>query len=384
MKPKLYLFLLVAVATLGFSCKTASKLYQKGNYDEAVELAAKKLQKDPNDPKLLELIQSSYRYAAEDHERRIRNNSESNNELKYEWLYNEYASLQRLYDAIRKVPQVFELVHPRDYSSYLGTYAEKASEVRYNRGLTLIEQGTGDKQTYRSAYREFKTALGYKPGDLGIQQKMNEAFEYAVVNIIVLPVEHDGFRYSTSSDLSTRNFEDQLLRSLQNNSGSEFTRFYSSWDARSRDLRADEVIDLRFRNMNIGRYYDSRSSRQVSKDVVIREIVYRPDSIVKEYGRVYADITTTNRNMRSEGVLQVNIRDGDGRWLWNDHFVSNHDWNTSFASYTGDARALSESDKQLVNRRAEYPPAEQEIIRCIMQEIESNVLHRLRSYYNRY
>ena len=62
--------------------------------------------------KLLDIIQSSYRFAVEDHENSIRNNSNSNNELKWEWIYNDYTSLQHLYEAIRKVPSVYDIVHP--------------------------------------------------------------------------------------------------------------------------------------------------------------------------------------------------------------------------------------------------------------------------------
>ena len=51
MKPKLYLFIFTFFAVLMVACRTAKKLYEKGNYDEAVQLAAKKLQKDPDDPK---------------------------------------------------------------------------------------------------------------------------------------------------------------------------------------------------------------------------------------------------------------------------------------------------------------------------------------------
>lgn len=72
MKLKLYILLLTVISIAAVSCKTASKLYEKGNYTEAVELAAKKLQKDPDDPKLLNIIQSSYRYAVNDHETRIK------------------------------------------------------------------------------------------------------------------------------------------------------------------------------------------------------------------------------------------------------------------------------------------------------------------------
>lgn len=383
MKLKLYSLFFLAASILFISCKTASKLYEKGNYDQTVELAAKKLQKDPNDSKLLDIIQSSYRYAVNDHESRIRSNSESNNELKWEWMYNEYASLQRMYDAIYRSPSVFNIVKPVDYSSYLVTYSEKAGDVRYNRGLSFMQHS--DKQSFRNAYCEFQAAQKFKPGNVDVLKKMNEAYEYAVTNVVILPMEqqYGGFRYSSYNN-SYQNFDEQLVRNLQYNSGNEFLKFYSDWDARSRNIRADMVVDMRLSTMSIGRYYDDRSRRQVSKEVVIKEIVYRPDSIVKVYGKVYADITTTRRTMHSDAMMQVNVRDASGGWLWSDNINSNHSWSTEFATYTGDVRALSESDKQLVDRRQEQQPREEEIIRCLMDEINNNTLYRIKNYFNRY
>lgn len=382
MKPKLYILLLAGISFFAFSCKTASKLYEKGKYDEAVELAAKKLQKDPGDPKLLDIIQSSYNYAVNDHESSIRSNSESSNELRWEWMYNEYASLQRMYEAIYRVPSVFNLVKPVDYSSYLVTYSEKAGDVRYERGLSFMQYS--DKASFRNAYREFQAAQRFKPGSIEILQKMNEAYAYAVTNVVILPMEQQyGFRYGSYSD-SYRNFDEQILRNLQFNSGNEFLKFYSDWDAAARNIRADMVVDLRLATLNIGRYYDDRSKKQVSKEVVIKEIVYRPDSIVKVYGKVYADLVTTRRIMRSDAMLQVNVRDANGGWLWSDNISSNYSWSTEFATYTGDERALSETDKQLVNRRQEQAPHEEEIIRCLMDEISNNTLYRIKNYFNRY
>lgn len=382
MKPKLYILLLAGISLFTFSCKTASKLYEKGHYDEAVELAAKKLQKDPNDAKLLGIIQSSYSYAVNDHESRIRSNSESTNELRWEWMYNEYASLQRMYDAIYRAPSVFNLVKPVDYSSYLVTYSEKAGDVRYERGLSFMQYP--DKANFRNAYREFQVAQRFKPGNIEVLQKMNEAYEYAVTNVVILPVEQqNGFRHSSYNNSYT-NFDDQLLRNLQFNSGNEFLKFYSDWDASGRNIRADLVLDMRLTTLNIGRYHDDRNKRQLSKEVVIKETVYRPDSIVKEYGKVYADITTTRRTMQSDAMLQVNVRDANGGWLWSDNVNSNYNWSTEFASYTGDARALSETDQQLVNRRQEQAPHEEEIIRCLLDEINNNALYRIKNYFSRY
>jgi tetratricopeptide (TPR) repeat protein len=381
MKSKLYILLFAAISFLAFSCKTAGKLYEKGNYTEAVELAAKKLQKDPDDARLLAIIQGSYKYAVNDHESRIRNNAASTNELKWEWMYNEYVSLQRMYDAIYKVPSVFNLVRPVDYSSYLVTYSEKAGDVRYDRGISFMQQY--DKQSFRQAYHEFKAALHFKPGNRDAMLKMNEAYDYAVTNVIILPMQqYGGFVYSSYTS-GGNNLDDQLVRNLQYSSGNEFVKFYSAWDARSQQIRTDQVVNLHLTPVNIGRYQDYKTTRRLSKEIVVKETVYKPDSIVKEYAKVYADIVTTRRTIASNAFLQVEIRDHDGRWLWSDNISATHNWSTAFATYTGDARAFNESDRQLINQRAEYGPSENEIMRLLIEQISNDVQYRIKNYFNR-
>lgn len=382
MKSKLYALILSLFAVGLFSCKTASKMYEKGNYDEAVELAAKKLQKDPDDPKLLNIIQSSYQYALNDHQDKIRTHGQSSSELKWEWIYNDYMSLQRMYDAIYKVPSVFNIVHPENFSSYLDTYSVKAAEVRFERGMFFMERN--DKQSYRNAYREFKAASGFRPSDMAITEKMNEAFEYAVTNVVILPLQqYGGYVYSSYAP-GANYLDDELLNSLRFNSGNEFLKFYSSWDARARNIRTDMVVDMQLATMDIGRFRDHNTTRRVSKEVVIKETVIRPDSIVKEYGWVHADITSTRRTINSEAVLRVNVRDADGHWLWADNFNANHAWATEFASYKGDARALTDADKKLVDQRPEREPSENEIVRCLIEQISRDAQSGIRNYFNRY
>ena len=101
---------------------------------------------------------------------------------------------------------------------------------------------------------------------------MNEAYDYALVNVVILPVEESSFRFSTYNS-ANQNFDEQVVRNLQYNTGNEFVKFYTAWDAKSGNIRADEVIDMRFSNMNLGRYYDSKTKREVSKEVVTKEIV---------------------------------------------------------------------------------------------------------------
>jgi hypothetical protein len=239
-----------------------------------------------------------------------------------------------------------------------------------------------DKIVFRNAYQELQMALVFRPGDLAVQQKMDEAYQSAVINVVVLPLEETGYRFSAYNGPELRNFDETLLRNLTYNTSNLFVKYYSAREARSRNIRADQWIETRFSNMDMGRYHDAKSTRQVSKEVLVKETVYRPDSVVKEYAKVTAQVTTIHRTMRSEGLLQVRVRDTDGRWLWTDQFTGRHNWSTEFATYTGDARALDEADKLLVNRRAEHAPFEDEIMRCIMNELDNTVFCRIRDYYH--
>jgi hypothetical protein len=383
MKRNLYTLIFVFfVSLIATSCKTASKLYQQGDYDKAVELAAKKLQKDPHDLKLLDVIQNAYQFAVNDHENRIRSNAQSNSEMKYEWMLNDYNSLQRMYEAIYKVPSVFTLVNPVDYSSYLITYREKAAGIRYERGMALMQKSS--KDNFRNAYHEFQTALQFAPENRNIQESMLEAYDYAVTNVVILPIQQYGGYAFSSYSLGNNNMDDQLIRNLQYNSGNEFVKFFSDHDARRQNIRTDQVIDMNLATINIGRYHDTRSTRTVSKDIVSKEIVYKPDSIVKEYTRVYAEVITTRRTINSSASLQINVRDYDDRWLWNDRIAADHNWSTEFASFTGDARALSETDKQLIAQRQEHGPNENEIMNCLTSQLSTDALYRIKNYFNRY
>jgi hypothetical protein len=388
MKLKLYSTILIALSITAVSCKTASKLYEKGNYTEAVELAAKKLQKDPDDPKLLNIIQNAYKFAVDDHESRIRTHGESSNELKYEWMYNEYTSLQRMYNAIYRVPQVYNIVQPADYASYLVTYAEKAGDIREQRGDAFMNAGSSSKsvakQNFKNAYHEYRTALGFKQGNVELTGKLNEAYDLAVTNVVVLPMQQNGGFVYSSYTVGGNNFDDQLIRNLQYNSGSDFVKFYSAWDARSNRVRVDQELNMRLVSADIGRYNDDRSIRKVTKEVVIKETVYKPDSVVREYAKVSATITTIRRSMNSRAFLQVSVRDEDGRWVWNDDFNGYHSWNTEFSTFTGDARALSEADRQLIDRKKEFAPSDNEVMNYMLNQIMNDAQYRIRNYFNRF
>jgi len=380
MKLKLYTLSFIIISIVLFSCKSAQKSYQKGNYNEAVYLAAKKLAKKPNDPKLIAVIQDAYRFASEDYLASIRNLSSSNTDLRFEKIYNEYLGLQSLYDVIRRSPSVYDVVRPTDYSSYITTYQQEAANARIGRGDELM-QGN-NKQNYKDAFFEFERALALKPGDLSIQQRMDDAYANAVTNVIVQPMLSFGAQYS-SYNFDFQNFNYDMLRYLNNNSNNRFMRYYAPSEAGSNNLRPDNFVETRFSGVNIGRLRDQRTTREVSQQVVGKEIVYSKDSVKKEYITVKAKITTTTRSLQANALLQALITDPSNRMIWSDTYQGDYYWSTTFSTYTGDERALSEEDKKLLNQKEQLPPSNNEIIRIIMNEVRSKTECGVSDYFRR-
>jgi hypothetical protein len=375
---KFYL-LLIAASLYLFSCKSASKSYNKGDYADAIELGVKKLQKDPYDAETKEIIQSSYNYAVNERENQVRILSNSNEDDRYAKIYNEYLHLQDLYQTIHAYPVPARLIKTKDYSEFVQTYRNKAAEVHIERADLWVKEGT--KKAYREAYNELNAAMRYRPNDISLKRRKDSTYLEALTKVLVVPMRNGGYQYTSSQQI--QNFQNDILRTLAYNMNNSFVKFYSDWEARNKSIEPDQVLELNLSRIAIGQPYDNKSSREVSKEVVVKEIVYKPDSVVKQYGTVKARITTTQRTLVSEGDLMITIREPKGSIVWDDRFTGEHRWKTEFSTYTGDERALSDKDKSLLNNNENNMPRQEQIMEELFKQIQNDLSYRLRNYYSR-
>ncbi len=377
-------YILVTLTALFFTaCKSPSKLYEKGNYNDAIDVALKKLQKDPYDAEHRDVLKKAYSYAVSRHEDEIRILSNGSSDSKYDQVYQQYNQLQDLYEKIRKYPTVYQYIKPTDYSSYIETYKDKAVDMHVQKGLRWMEGD--DKRSFREAYLEFRTASRYKPDDIDIKKNLEDAYDAAVTKILVIPLDaHNSSYYYANNSYQMRNFQDRLLRSLNYSGGNEFTKFYTEQNLQSNRVVPDEIVEMRMGRMNMGQPYDQTSTKQVSKEVVVKETVFSKDSVIKQYAKVYANITTVKRTLVSDVDMFITTREPKGRILWSDNFKGEHRWQTEFVTYTGDERALSDSDKTLLNKKGKTPPQEEEVADELLRRLESDITSRLRNYYSRY
>lgn len=364
------------------ACKSASKSFNQGDYSDAVERSVRKLQKDPGDADATRILQAAYKVAVAQYEEKIRNLSSLNSETRWEQLFYQYQELQHLYDKINEAPAAMAAVQPVNYASYLETYGDKSAEQHVQKAISFMDEGA-DKLDFQKAYYELRTALTFKPGDDGILKKLADAKEAATVTVLLVPMDVRGlFRYNTS--YAFRNFENNIIRSIRNGINRDFLRFITVPEGRNSGIEPDEITEMRLGNFNIGRPYDETSTRTVTKEVVVKEMVYSKDSVVKEYAKVKAQISTTRRTLVSTADLYLDIRNPQRLILWNDNVRAEHRWSTEFASFTGDERALSDSDKELLAKTQRAAPREDEIVDLLLRQLANNTTQRLHNYYDRY
>jgi hypothetical protein len=143
-------------------------------------------------------------------------------------------------------------------------------------------------------------------------------------------------------------------------------------------------MELALGRIYLGQPFDRSNRRDVSKRVVVKEVVHKPDSVTKEYANVRATIISTQRTLVSEGELFIILRDPDGRVIWDDRFTGQHQWQTRFATYQGDQRALSDNDWNEINQRDVQVPREEEVLEELFRQIENDLQWRLRNYFSRF
>lgn len=377
-----FYFFLFSAALFFAGCKTATKAYNKGDYADAIELGIKRLQKDPSDFETRDLVKSAYTFAVNQYEANVRSLSASAADNRYEAILREYNRLQDLYQTIQQSPEAAKAINPTNYNEYIQTYRTKAAEVHLANAEKWMAEGT--KRAYREAYAAYNSALRYQ-NSADIKRKRDDAYNAAVTKILVIPIQnYGGNNYHTNFQL--QQFQNDVMRTLANNINDNFVRFYSEWDLRNSSLEPDQVLEMNLGRLRIGQPYDQRTQRDATKEVVVKETVYKADSVVKQYATVRARIINTRRILVSEGELYITIRDVKGRIIWNDRFTGEHRWQTEFATYTGDERALTDNDRALLNRNNNNynTPSENEIMNELYRQIQLDLSNRLRGYFARF
>lgn len=378
MKTLFYGFL---TALLLSACAGSKNYLERTDEDKALQDAIKKLSKSPTDANALEAIPVLYAGIRKKHLTKLKDLQASNELSRWDKIIDEYEYLQNAYDAIINNPAAFKLITPQSYSAELFDAKQSAAGDYYREGGLML--GNGGRDNAKKAYTYFKKADKIIPGYKDAIARSGEAYDAAVVDVVINPIQDNSYFFNsgwgnTGYNFSNEYFQQTLVRDLNGINKNRYpARFFTDWEARRDNIQPDWAVDLKLRNIDIpypsNTNYNRTSSAQVQTGT--------DTSGNPVYKTVYATLRITRSSFTARATIDMNITDiASGKNISYRSVNDDYRWQEEYASYSGDSRALSARDWELINNNRGYnSPGRQDVLgelfKKIYPQVKNNIIY---------
>jgi hypothetical protein len=363
------------------SCK-GSKYSTKSDEKDLATLI-KRLNKKGGDDKIIADLKDVYGNAYLKSTQRLENYRYDPAPQKWDKIIPELEGLQRMYETISQSAYALRLVNPANVYPQLIASKDSASFDYYEYGSQQLQQQ--QRENSKEAYYAFQKALRFVPNYKNAKQLMKEAYDRSIVNVLVNTIQYDDFgmnnwgwnQYSNKDRMTYNN----LLRDLGGQSASNIpARFYEEYALRRENKGPDIVVDLVWKNLRFDYPRDRTRSYNRSKRIETgRDTANKPI-----YQTVTATVHVTERELTANGDMNLIVTDGVNRTQlrW-DRLPSDYRYRLEFADYSGDKRALDNSDWTLINRSRNQPmPSKEDAMSEMMQKIYHDLVNRIKNAVN--
>ncbi|MEQ8423159.1 MAG: hypothetical protein RIA63_00515 [Cyclobacteriaceae bacterium] len=369
MKIRLYSLFLLLILLID-SCSSGKAAYKQGDYYEAVLAAVQRLRGKPDHKKSREVLKLSYQLAVDYLETDAKNQIEANANFKYKTAVQDYERINRLYEEIRTSPGALRVI-PKPVSKYneLTALKEKAAEETYEAGIQALLKNT--REDAKQAYFLFNDANNFSPGYREAIEMIEQARFNATLKVIVQP---------SVQNYSDWNFEPVVFGYNAN----QFVKFYSPRQAEDLELaKVDQFVKVIVNGYQEGRAVISKKVDTFTDSVKTGERTVKGQKI-PIYSKVSATMTTYTKKITGRGSINLTISDAESRAdLKNSDIVADETWADSWADYSGDIRALSESNKKLCAKKEPYPDRNY-LENRTKRELDNKLSNELKYFYNKY
>ena len=367
------------------SCGTSQKFHASVSEDKPLFAAINELNKRPSNTKAQQDLKDFYKVSVDRHESAIAAHRNSNDERRWDKIINELNALQNMYSSITATPGTAALVTPKNYFQELQNAKEEAAADFYREGTGLLER-EGRENTL-AAFDAFKKADKYVKGYRDVENLMKDAYERSVINVVINPIEDNNVFFSGSTgwtnDFNYRaeDYQQSLVRELGGRNGNgNAVRFFTDRDAYRERITADLIVDILWRDINPIRSMPYQYNRQASKNVQIGT-----DTSGKPvYKAVHATVYVTQTSYTVRGDLDYRITDAHSKSNV-DYGVIRDDvsWTESYATYSGDSRALSQEDWYMINNRNSFNnPSRADVLNTLMRKMYPDLRRRIQQATN--
>ena len=371
---------ILVLAVLLTACGSNKSYLERTDENKALFDAVKRLNKNTTDESAQEAVPVLYKNVLANKLDRIKSFQSGSDLGRWDKVLGEYNDLQEIYNTVINSSAAFKLVTPRNFNTELLETKQAAAEEYYQQGQAFLNKNGRDNA--KKAYSYFKKTDRYIGGYKDVQDKINEAYESAIVDVVINPVQDNSFFSNTgwgNSGLNYSNeyFQRTLVRDLgyANNNSNYAARFYSDWEAQRANISIDWMVDLRLRNIDLPQpysntYRENRSAQVQSGTDTSGKPLYRT---------VNATLNVNRMSFTARADMDVLIRDLEtGRTISNRNFRENYQWQEERATYSGDSRALSSQDWAMINNSNFYAPRREQVLEELYRQLYPQVLNNIK------
>ncbi len=374
----LLVFSLIAILS---ACSSGKKAYEHGDYYSAVMKSIARLRQNPDHSKSISTLTEAYPLAVEYFESQAKNEIASNSPFKWKNAIGSYNTINQLYEQIRQCPGCLRVVqNPKSYYAEIGPLKEKAAEESYTAGITALMKGT--REDAKKAYFNFADAQAFVPGYKDVIDYIGKALTEATLRVVLEQIP-----LPTRYNLSGGFFQDKVEEFLHSNySEKNFVRFYTPAEAESEQLKdVDQILRIQFDDFSVGNTALKEKEETLTRDSVKVGEVKMEGKMVPVYNTVKAKLTTTRKEVLSNGLLSMVVVDAKTNGvLVHQKFNGEYLWSNSWARFNGDERALNDQQLSLCRQKELQPPGPQDLFLEFTKPIYNQLIPALRGFYQNY
>jgi hypothetical protein len=367
-KFKTALVILAALILIN-ACRSADKLYSKGNYEAAFYKALKNSNSQTNYNKNAATIESSFNYAVTDYLQEIDKINSSREIYKAEAKARYYKKISNMENALAKHRYASVGFTSRNHYALYEQAIDEAIQFRVDRAKSLMaSQSIKDrKEAYYEAKQAKNLSINYNSS---LEQLCTDTYENAVIRIAVIVNDANSI-FNTGWGNSNYNTSQEIINTLNQSNNDEFIEFIHENNNWGNQKNYAKTLNIQLGYRNTDRVYTQQRETNETARVVIRETVYRPDSIVREYGNVHARFITTTYSLQAEGALTYQLKDAnDWRTNYQQNLTERYNWEDEAYSFTGDRRALNNNQTQKINSRNQInTPNNEEVVNALKNKL---------------
>jgi hypothetical protein len=351
MKPIFYLL----TSTILFTACASSKKHVAQHADETAFFGAvKKLNKKAGNAEAAKALPDLYARLQKNYLDSIEMYRNRNEVDRWNSVLANYLALQDLYESINGSAATRKLVQAVNYQKNISNSKEEAADEYYRLGMELL--ATGKRVEAAKASRFFKSALAFVPGYKDAAAQMDIAFKNSMVLIVISSIKADPHIGRGLSNDYIQELVSEL--GVKPNTANQ-VYFYTRKEADASNIKPDWVINVGVSKLDMEAPSSSQGSRYNSVQVVESYDTLRNPI----YTNVSATITTHAQAVTGDVVLFVQIVENASMVSIADRKINYaYKWQNEYATYTGDARALSSQESMMAGSNYRPIPDQTEVL----------------------